>query len=120
MQFNWWFALAFTIYSPACYLLLYYCHSPSHLRSIYFSIVAAHMFWFAYAKATINTIIAQIFSRDIKFKTTEKSVMAATVTDLANKAKVKVKSKASPLSKAWSKVSILLVPSTSITGFYAK
>ncbi len=105
LQFNWWFALAFTIYSPACYLLLYYCHSPSHLRSIYFSIVAAHMFWFAYAKATINTIIAQIFSREIKFKTTEKSVMAATVTDLANKAKVKVKSQASPLGKAWSKVS---------------
>lgn len=104
LEFNWWFALAFTIYSPACYLLLYYCHSPSHLRSIYFSIVAAHMFWFAYAKATINTIIAKLFQREIKFKTTEKSVMAATVTDLANKAKVKVKAKASPISKAWSKV----------------
>ena len=104
LEFNWWFALAFTIYSPASYLLLYYCHSFSHLRSIYFSIVAAHMFWFAYAKATINTIIAQILERDIKFKTTEKSVMAATVTDLANKAKVKVKSKASLLSRGWSKV----------------
>ena len=104
LQFNWWFALAFTIYTPASYMLLYYCHSPSHLRSIYFSIVAAHMFWFAYTKATFNTIVATLFSREIKFKTTEKSVMASTVTDLANKAKTTMKSKASPLRKAWSKV----------------
>lgn len=104
LQFNWWFALAFTIYSPCCYALLYYCRSTSHLRSIYFSIVAAHMFWFAYAKATFNTIISTIFKREIKFKTTEKSIMATTVTDMANKAKAKVKSKASPFGKAWTKV----------------
>ena len=61
LQFNWWFALAFTIYTPCCYMLLYYCHSPSQLRSIYFSIVAAHMFWFGYAKATFNTIISAAF-----------------------------------------------------------
>ena len=61
----------------------------------------------------MNTIIAQIFSRDIKFKTTEKSVMASTVTDLANKAKVKVKSSASPIRRAWSKVSNSPFPNTS-------
>ena len=106
LQFNWWFALAFTIYSPCSYLLLYYCHSFSHLRSIYFSIVAAHMFWYAYAKATFNTIIATLAKREIKFKTTEKSVLSANVTDEANRAKVRNKKKASPLRQAWSKVFI--------------
>lgn len=104
LQFNWWFALAFTIYSPCCYLLLYYCHSTSHLRSIYFSIVAAHMFWFAYAKATFNTIISALLNREIKFKTTEKSVLADTVTDQANKAKTNAKKKPSAMRKVWSKV----------------
>ena len=87
LEFTRMFALAFSIYSPASYMLLYYCHDWRHIKSIYFSIVAAHMFWFAYTKATFNTIIATIFNRAIRFKTTEKSVMATTVTDLANKAK---------------------------------
>lgn len=108
LQFNWWFALAFTIYSPCCYMLLYYCHSRHHLRSIYFSIVAAHMFWYAYAKATFNTIIATLAKREIKFKTTEKSVLSANVTDEANKAKVRGKKNASPLRRAWSKVCLHL------------
>ena len=68
---------------------------------------------FAYTKATFNTIVATLFSREIKFKTTEKSVMASTVTDLANKAKSSVKSKTSPLRKAWSKVTPLPLTSNS-------
>ena len=91
LEFSWWFALAFTIYSVASHLLLYYCHDIRHMRSIYFSICAAHVLWFAYAKATFNTLIAAIMKREIKFKTTEKTVMAATVTDQANKAKSKGK-----------------------------
>ena len=45
-----WFALAFTIYSALSHCLLYYCHDFRHMKSIYFSICAAHVFWFAYAK----------------------------------------------------------------------
>ena len=109
LQFNWWFALAFTIYSPCSYLLLYYCHHTSHLRSIYFSIVAAHMFWYAYAKATFNTIIPTIAKREIKFKTTEKSILSNNVTDEANKAKVKNKKNASPMRRAWAQVGNLIL-----------
>jgi hypothetical protein len=87
LEFTWWFALAFSIYFPATWMLLYYCHHISHMRSIYFSIIAGNMFWFAYAKATFNTLVSTVLKRKIKFKTTEKSVMAATVTDEANKAK---------------------------------
>lgn len=43
-------------------------------------------------QATFNTLFAQLAKREIKFKTTEKTVMAATVTDAANKAKTKKKS----------------------------
>ena len=50
LEFSWWFALAFTIYSASAHLLLYYCHDVRHMRSIYFSICAAHVLWFAYAK----------------------------------------------------------------------
>ena len=45
------FALAFCIYFPATHMLLYYCHDLSHMRSIFFSVIAGNMFWFAYAKA---------------------------------------------------------------------
>lgn len=62
------------------------------------------MFWFAYAKATINTLIAKTFQREIKFKTTEKSILASTVTDVANKAKVKVGSSTGVVTKAWRQV----------------
>lgn len=88
------FALAFTIYSVTSHLLLYYCHDLRHIRSIYFSICAAHVFWFAYAKACVNTLIAALLKRDIKFKTTEKTIMATTVTDAANKAKAKLRNTA--------------------------
>ena len=42
-------------------------------------------------QATFNTLIAQLCKREIKFKTTEKTTMAASVTDAANKAKSRVK-----------------------------
>ena len=87
LEFSHMFALAFTIYAVMSHILLYYCHDPRHIRSIYFSICAAHVFWFAYAKACVNTLIASIMHRDIKFKTTEKTVMSANVTDAANKAR---------------------------------
>ena len=51
LEFTRMFALAFTIYYTACNVLLYYCHDPSHMRSIYFSVIAGNMFWFTYAKA---------------------------------------------------------------------
>lgn len=35
--------------------LLYYCHDWRHIRSIYFSICAAQVFWFAYAKVRLLT-----------------------------------------------------------------
>ena len=47
-----WFALGFTIYSALNHMLLYYCHDWRHMKSIYFSICAAHVFWFAYAKVS--------------------------------------------------------------------
>lgn len=50
LEFSRYFALAFTLYACASHALLYYCHDVKHLRSIYFSICAAHVFWFAYAK----------------------------------------------------------------------
>lgn len=62
------------------------------------------MFWYAYAKATFNTVYATLAKREIKFKTTEKSVLSANVTDEANKAKVKSKKNASPARQAWSQV----------------
>ena len=52
LEFSWWFALAFTIYSVTAHILLYYCHDVRHMRSIYFSICAAHVLWFAYAKVS--------------------------------------------------------------------
>jgi len=51
LEFGRMFALAFSIYFPATHLLLYYCHDVSHMRSIFFSVTAGNMFWFAYAKA---------------------------------------------------------------------
>lgn len=50
------FALAFCIYFPATHMLLYYCHDLSHMRSIFFSVIAGNMFWFAYAKARSPTM----------------------------------------------------------------
>ena len=51
LEFGHMFALAFCIYFPATHVLLYYCHDLSHMRSIFFSVIAGNMFWFAYAKA---------------------------------------------------------------------
>lgn len=51
LEFGRMFALAFCIYFPATHMLLYYCHDLSHMRSIFFSVIAGNMFWFAYAKA---------------------------------------------------------------------
>ncbi|KAK9845258.1 hypothetical protein WJX81_001552 [Elliptochloris bilobata] len=104
LEFGRMFALAFCIYFPATHMLLYYCHDVSHMRSIFFSVTAGNMFWFAYAKATFNTLFSAAMHRQIKFKTTEKSIMAADVTDAANKAVKKSKTARSPLAVAWMNV----------------
>lgn len=63
LEFTRMFALAFTIYALCSHLLLYYCKDLKHIRSIYFSICAAHVFWFAYAKACVNTLIAAFMNK---------------------------------------------------------
>ena len=55
-------------------------------------------------QATFNTLGAALFKREIRFKTTEKSHMAANVTDSANKAKSR-KGK-TPLRTAWTYVQV--------------
>ena len=55
-------------------------------------------------QATFNTLIASIMKREIQFKTTEKTVMAATVTDAANKAKSRAKN--SWTAAAWTPVQV--------------
>ncbi len=55
----------------------------------------------ARAQATFNTLVSAALNRQIKFKTTDKSIMAAGVTDAANKAVKKSKRRRSPLAVAW-------------------
>ena len=52
-------------------------------------------------QATFNTLFSAALRREIKFKTTEKSIMAADVTDAANKAVKKSKKQRSPLAVLW-------------------
>lgn len=54
-------------------------------------------------QATFNTLVSAALKREIKFKTTEKSIMAADVTDAANKAVVAKKGnrRRSPLTVLW-------------------
>jgi len=54
-----------------------------------------------HAQATFNTLVSAALNRQIKFKTTDKSIMAAGVTDAANKAVKKSKRRRSPLAVAW-------------------
>ena len=58
----------------------------------------------AVVQATFNTLIASIMKREIQFKTTEKTVMASTVTDAANKAKSRAKN--SWAARAWTPVQV--------------
>ena len=52
-------------------------------------------------QATFNTLVSAALRREIKFKTTEKSIMAADVTDAANKAVKKSKKQRSPFAVLW-------------------
>lgn len=54
-------------------------------------------------QATFNTLVSAALKREIKFKTTEKSIMAVDVTDAANKAVVAKKGNRSrsPLTVLW-------------------
>ena len=52
-------------------------------------------------QATFNTLFSAALRREIKFKTTEKSIMAADVTDAANKAVKKSKKQRSPMAVLW-------------------
>lgn len=52
-------------------------------------------------QATFNTLFSAALRREIKFKTTEKSIMAVDVTDAANKAVKKSKKQRSPLAVLW-------------------
>ncbi|KAK9803902.1 hypothetical protein WJX72_003331 [[Myrmecia] bisecta] len=86
LEFNLIFAIAFTlmmIYTQACL----YGPNPKLWTACFFSGVASALFWFAYAKAIVNTLWGLLGVRKIRFKTTEKSVLAKTVEDSANKSK---------------------------------
>lgn len=101
------------IRNTICTWQVLYCPVHTACRSIWFATVAGYLFWYAYMKATINTGIAALIGKNIKFKTTEKSTLAKGVSDQANKAKKKLQ--ASPLGKFWASVQVHLAASRTAT-----
>ena len=61
------------------------------------------------AQATFNTLVSAALHREIKFKTTEKSIMAADVTDAANKAVKKSRKQRSPLAVLWMSIQARII-----------
>ncbi len=54
-------ALAITVYYVCTTLVVFYVRSASHIKSMWFALVANTILWFAYLKALIRATVGRLF-----------------------------------------------------------